>query len=252
MTKFLRISALILAALLIMTGGTMLLSYAANIRTQHRADELLKIVRQWRLNETTFSDTQPVRISYKARKDPSGSVTGSPSEQTYNIVIGNDVLEATRIKYPKVWRFGFKPSGVLVVLRYRDEKLSYVSYSFGTPVRVGSGAIVELVGETRVQQDSRSGINGNYSVGYYLRPSPIVANASELGLAATITPRATDEEYNAAFNLDLSCVSTIRGCQALCQIMPSVWREAHRRYQNKEISLPQEELENPICVSITP
>jgi len=241
-----------MAALLIMTGGAVLVSYAANIRTRHQADALLKIVRQWRLDETTFSDTQPVRTSYKATKNLSGLVTGSPSERTYNIVIGNDVLEATRIKYPKLWRLGFKPSGVLVVFRYRDEKLSYVSYSFGTPVLVGSGAMVELVGETRVQQDTRSGINENYSVGYYMRPSPIVANASEFGLAATTTPRATDEEHNAAFDLDLSCVSTIRGCQALCQIMPSVWREAHRRYQNKEISLPQEELENPICVSITP
>jgi hypothetical protein len=161
----------------------------------------------------------------------------------------NYAVNAIGFKYPVLWRFGVKSSAVGVNLRYRDRKLTYLDYAFGTPVFKASSPPTYLIAEARIEeQDSRFGLRPNYYVDYRLRPSSIAGTTSEDRFEAIITSRATDEERHAAFDFDLSCMSSLRGCQALCKIMPSVWREAVSKYRNKEISLPQEELENSMCV----
>jgi hypothetical protein len=142
---------------------------------------------------------------------------------------------------------GVKPWAVTVDLRYREEKLIFLRYLLGTPVLTAFGEPIELVAETSVRGDGSLEQYRNYVVGYFMRPSSIATKASELRFGAVLTPKATRDERDAAFDFDLSCLSTLRGCQAACEIMPSVWREAKRRNENKEISLPDELLENSRC-----
>jgi hypothetical protein len=70
-------------------------------------------------------------------------------------------------------------------------------------------------------------------------------------MTVVITPKANAEERAEAFHFDLSCLSSLRGCRALCEMMPSVWTEAVRRYKNNETSLPKDELDNRACISLT-
>jgi len=143
---------------------------------------------------------------------------------------------------------GVKPSAVAVNLRYRGKKLTYLDYGFATPVLQASSQVTYLTAEARIEEvDSRYGLRPNYYVGYSLRPSSIAGTTSEGRFGAVITSRATDEERNAAFKFDLSCLSSLRGCQVVCEIMPSAWNEAVQRSLKKEISLPDEWLENPRC-----
>ena len=118
----------------------------------------------------------------------------------------------------------------------------------GTAVVPASAAPRELSAEVRVQEDGGFVPYRDYSIGFDMRPTSIVANGDgQYRLVAIITSKATDEERDAAYNFDLSCLSSLQGCRALCEIMPSVWNEAIRRSRNNEISLPKDELENPRC-----
>jgi hypothetical protein len=149
-----------------------------------------------------------------------------------------------------VRRFGLRPSAVVADLRYRNERLSYLSYSFDTLGLTSSGRPRELLAEVRFQDHTNFEQHESYHVGMDLSLVHSLYGKQgdgKLRLVAIVTPQATGEERNSAFDFDLSCISTFRGCRAACEVMPSVWKEALRRSQNKEISLPQEELENPVC-----
>ena len=125
--------------------------------------------------------------------------------------------------------------------------MSSLSYSagFGT---VSAGAPKELAAMARVRDYPGLVPGPDYNIGYDLRPSSIMPHASGLfRLGAVITPKATEQQRNSAFDFDLSCFSTLHGCRSLCEVMPNVWKEAIQRSLKKEITLPAEELENPAC-----
>jgi hypothetical protein len=221
--------------------------FIANVRTRRKAETLLFAIRQLRLGESTLSSTQKLRIDYGASINDNAAITGSAPEQLYTITLSNGTLSAASFTFPRLWRLGLKPWAVRVELRYREEKLVFLRYLVGTPVLTASGEPIELVAETSVRADRSLEQHRNYGVGYFMRPSSIATKASELHFGAVLTPEATQDERDTAFDFDLSCLSTFRGCQAACEIMPSVWREAKRRNENKEISLPDELLENARC-----
>jgi hypothetical protein len=127
---------------------------------------------------------------------------------------------------------------------FREEKLNSLRYSFGTYVLAASARPKELLAQARFQENSGFEENRNYHIGVGQGPGP-----DTFGLAAIITPEATDEERKAAFTFDLSCMSSFRGCQSPCEIMPAVWKEAIRRSLRNEILLPQEALADPRCSS---
>jgi hypothetical protein len=245
--RTLRIISWLLVSLVLVSTAFELVLYMANLSTRHQAESLLTAVGHLRLGESTLTDTRRVRLDYKARKNPDAYI-GSIAQQSYTIGVSNDIVNIIGFKYPVLWRFGVKPSAATVNLRYRGEKLTYLDYAFGTPVLKAPSQPTYLIAAATIEeQDDRYGPRPNYYVGYSMRPSSIAGTTSEFRFGAVITPKATDGERNAAFDFDLSCLSSLGGCQALCEIMPSVWREALRRYKNKEISLPEQELENPRC-----
>jgi hypothetical protein len=223
--------------------------HAANLRTRHRAEDLLDEVRLWRLGETTFSSTGKARANYNARQDFVNSVGGSVPERDYSISLANGVLNTLALEHPRFWRFGVKPSGVLVIFRFREEKLSYLSYALDIPVVGATGRPSELTAQVRLQEQSGFEEHPNYHIGVGWRPSSLFGKYGDgaLDLATIVTPKARQAESNAAFDFHLSCLSSFRGCQALCEIMSSVWQEALRRNENKEISLPKELIQIPEC-----
>ena len=237
---------LLFSALLILTAFELVL-HMANLRTRNQAESLLAAIGHLRPGESTLDDTRQIRIDFRARKNPDAYI-GAAAEQSYTIGVSNDIVNRIGFKYPRLWPLGVKPSAVAVNLRYRDKKLTYLDYGFATPVLQASSQPTYLTAEARIEEvDSRYGLRPNYYVGYSLRPSSIAGTTSEGRFGAFITSRATDEERNAAFKFDLSCLSSLRGCQVVCEIMPAAWNEAVQRSLKKEISLPDEWLESPRC-----
>ncbi|MGO9518852.1 MAG: hypothetical protein ACLPND_17600 [Candidatus Korobacteraceae bacterium] len=220
--------------------------YIGNIRTRRNAEELLMAIRQLRVGESTLSTTENIRMKFRAIKLNVSPVSGSPAEQRFQILVSNP-WNKSKYMFPNLWQFGLRPSEVVVELRYQEERLISLSYMIDTPVFTSLGEPVELVAGTAVGENRDVEPKPNLSAIYTIRPSFLIAKALQVRLGGVLTSRATQEEHDAAFDFDLSCISSLHGCEAFCQVMPSVWREAARTYENKGIPLVQELLKNPRC-----
>lgn|SRR5208283_1885076 len=237
----------IVAGLLLATALVELGIYIGNVRTRHKAEALLSAIRQLRVGESTLSTTENIRMEFRAMKLDVSPVSGSPTEQRFQILV-SDPLNNSKYEFPSLWRFGLRPSATVVELRYQEEKLISVVYMLDTPVFTSSGEPVELVAGTAVGENREAVPNPNLSAVYTIRPSSLIGKALQVRLGGVLTSRATQEERDAAFDFDLSCISSVRGCEAFCQIMPAVWRLAVRTYPNNETPLlVQELLNNPRC-----
>jgi len=136
-----------------------------------------------------------------------------------------------------------------VEFSYQDQKLSSVRYTFYSATFAPSVTPAQLVAAVTEIDENPTTEHPTFHIGYGERPNPFEPKGQERGLGVVITTRAkpADREAAFAFDFDLSCLSSVRGCQLLCKMMPSVWREAVSRAVTDELSLPKEELENPEC-----
>lgn len=242
-----RLFLLLLVGLLLTAGLAELGIYILKLGVRREAESLLAEIKRWRLGETTWSQTQEFRVRYMARRTSNSGVTGTPPEESYAIQVSSAALNSLAFHYPTVWRLGVRPSGALVEFSYRDQKLSSVRYTFYSATSASSVKPTQLVAAVTEIDESPATEQPTFHIGYGERPSPFEPKGQEHGLGAVITTRVKPAERDAAFDFDLSCLSSVRGCQLLCKMMPSVWREAVSRAATDELFLPKEELENPKC-----
>ena len=244
-----RVSCYTIAGLLVVAALAEIGIYLDNVRTRREAEALVNAIRQLRVGDSTLSSTESLRTDFRARKLAVSSVSGSLPQQRYEIIVANVSLYKLKLEFPSLWRFGLRPTSVEAELTYENERLISVSYMLHIPVLTSSGKPVDLVPGVSVAEDSDGEHHRNFNIVYRIRPSPIVAKALEVRFGALLTSRATQEESDAAFDFSLSCISSLRGCRSFCQMVPSVWQEASRRLEIKEISLPKEILETPRCAT---
>jgi hypothetical protein len=250
-----------------LAGFTELFIIASNLGARHRAEALLSAIQHIKLGQS-HDDLQWLLKQYHAtRSGPSSSTAASlfspaqhpvpnPDAQkpntepqlqdTYLI----DVFPRTVNKiaaFPVLWHLGVQPWAVEVRLDMEEGRLHSLTYSagFGT---ISSGARKELIAIARLRDHPSSVPYADYTVGYDIGPSFIAPRATaRFRFGAVITSNATNDQRNSAFNFNLACFSTIRGCSALCETLPDVWKEGVQRSLRNEIALPADELENPIC-----
>ena len=236
MKRLRRFSSYTVVGFLIALALAELGGYVGNVLTRRKAEILLGAVRQLRVGESTLSTTENIRTEFGARRLNVSPVVGSAPEQRFQIFLGNYSLNNLKLKFPGLWRFGLRPSGVEVEFRYQEQKLVSAVYMVDTPVFTSYGEPVELVAGTEVGEGRGVEPQENFRPVYRIRPSLLVGKAYEVRLGSLLGSGATKEERSAAFDFDLSCISTFRGCEAFCQIMPSVWRE--QRVRTRTMSHP--------------
>jgi hypothetical protein len=223
--------------------------YIENMRVRRRGEELLGAIRHLQVGESTLSSTEALRTQFGAQKLVVSRTSGLPPEQRFQILLSNYLLNNLRLRFPNLWAFGLRPAAVELELRYEDQKLTELIYMVHTPVITDSGGPIELVASMAIAASQGIDAPPNSGLLYRVQPSSLMAKARELRIGEVLTRSAPQEDRAAAFDFDLHCVSSFRGCYAFCQILPSVWREALRRYENKQISLPKEVLENSGCAT---
>lgn len=242
-----RVFALAVAGIMVGATSAEIFAYLAKSRVRRNAESLLAKVAQWRVGDTTWSETRELRIRYAAQQHADLRITGAPPEQDYSIELSSSSLNYMAFRFPVLWKLGVRPSGVLLEFRYRNQRLTYMRYSFYSATFSPSGAPTQLVAVvTETDADTSAGLPP-YLVNYGERPSSFEPKGQEHGLGAILTRAANSEEQSAGFGFDLSCLSSVSGCRTLCEMMPSVWREAARQSTPNQIALPKEELGNPKC-----
>jgi hypothetical protein len=205
------------------------------VLTRHKAEKLLREVQAMKLGESTLDDAKRLHKEYGGfSQKENDSVCSGDDCFFYGIPIYDWALEKG------------------LALRWRVLHASAVWYNpccdlapwraFGVGISVKGGRVVRIevvldsrgsdgfIREGRVQMVSQMP-DGRKPVrtGYCVYPFHITTPGGGKGIAATITPGASTRDRLRAFQINLRCVTTLRGCREREEIMPAVW-EDHEGY----------------------
>ena len=269
-----KIIALLLSSLILIALCTELAIFSINLRTRHRAEALLSSIRHLRIGESRsevqrlLSEYDPTAAGFlrteprleglfavpslpaprtTAGQPAEGANFDAQAEQTYFIYVFPQTVNRIGSSSRVFWAIGAAPWAVEVRLEFEADKLNSLTYSLGFGA-ASLGPPKELVAVARLRRNSGISENPSARIRYDMHPSSIMPNASgQFRLGAVIAPDATEEQRNSAFDFDLSCLSTVHGCRAICEVIPKVWKEAVERSGKKEIILPMNELDDSVC-----
>jgi hypothetical protein len=129
-------------------------------------------------------------------------------------------------------------------------RVCFLIYSVWVPdatmTLVTSGHVTEVSPEVGVLGDienNRYGIRGGV-IRHYIH-----------GLQADLTTSAGPTEREHAFDFNLSCLTSWRGCVRPCQLMPSVWRDLVARHMKEQQEVRNEEyldsVYHPVCRALS-
>jgi len=219
----------------IVTGG-LLITIVAGLKlslviTGHRAERLLSEVKELKLGESTASDAQQLVDRYGGSKQQGNdSICSGGDCLFFEVRVSNKITESLLRagwfigRTTGVW---WNPCDDLLPMRAMGVGIHVKG---GRITRIGIGLDTRrkdgflLEGRTEfvpslpeVFEPLRPG----YSPGRFHMTTP----GGGAGVIARITPRASCEDRGRAFDLNLQCISSIRGCTELREIMPSVWRD---------------------------
>jgi hypothetical protein len=209
-----------------------LLIYAANLRTRHQAEALLQEVRTIRVGESTSADVLRIVQHYPSALP--GSASSCASDESHSIRIGDDVINRLGFAVPWLRILGARPSGAVAMFLLKKGQVCYVSYSFGAAVSNLDldAEVTETVFNCNVNATGYS-LEACYSVD---------EGASRLSrrLTAKISNLASAQQRQHAFGFNLACLTSIRGCQQLCEMNPSVWNDVLAQAKMQGWRLPSE------------
>jgi hypothetical protein len=159
----------------------------------------------------------------------------------YSIRIAPDYLNRVGLTVPWLTRVGLKPWGAVALAGVKQGTVCYEEYSIGTIGNYNQ----QLRGSVANTLSSNHSQPGGDEVGYDVRFG--VVRTYTYTLAVNITKRATEAEREHAFDFDLSCLTSFRGCRAVCELMPSAWLDYQREAHENGWTTPPEELNDPRC-----
>jgi hypothetical protein len=232
------------ASIVVLLVGCEAMVWLLNLRTRHRAEELLSAVKSLRLGESTLENTAAFRARFGLNLvPPDHLVFPSGSEQRYSVLFVSQPLNAFQVEHSRLWNWGWGPRGTSVEVRYREGKLFEVRYTISTLVLADTGEMTGIGAGFYLQEEVRHGGHPDYSIGIDRKPVAILTRR----MLVKVTPRANDKERKEALDFDFVCMSSLRGCMGACEIMPAAWKELVRRSKEEQGELPAEELKNPKC-----
>lgn len=220
--------AVLLSVLLFLSAETLI--YAANLRTRHHAEALLQDVRTIRVGESTSAEVLRIVQHYPAVG--SGSSSSCASDESHSIRIANDTVNRLGFAVPWLRILGARPSGIVVMFLLKSGRVCYMSYGFGAAV-----SVLDLEAEA-IERVFDCDVNApDYSRGacYFTSEG---AERIYRRLTAEVSNLANSPQRQHAFGFDLSCLTSIRGCQNLCEMNPSVWKDYLARAGSEGWALP--------------
>lgn len=201
------------------------------LRTRHRAESLLGEVRALKLNESAAADAQRLIDRYGGWKgQENDSICNGSDCFFYGISVHNALLESflrTRwiISHAcAVWRnpcCNLAPWRVIGVGIYvKGDRI--IRIDIGVSSRRKDGFLMAGRVEVLPSLDEPfEPLRRDYRPLWFHMTTP----GGGAGVTAMMTPRARCEDRSRAFDINLRCMSSWRGCTELREIMPSVWAD---------------------------
>ncbi|SRR6266581_1255543 len=228
------------AVLLVLSAE--ILIYAANLRTRHQAEALLRDVRRIRVGESTTADVLRIVRHYPGALP--GSASSCAADESHSIRIANDIINRFGFAAPALRILGARPSGVVVMFLLKKGQVCYMSYVFGAGV---SDLDLEAEMTERFFDCDVNATEYSRDACYSVAEGGIRRTRR---LSAEVSNLASAQERQHAFDFDLSCLTSIRGCEKLCVMNPSVWRDEVAKARKEGWTLRPEDINDPRCLTI--
>jgi hypothetical protein len=228
-----RLRAFLLAPLLLLVLG--FLGFESSLLyTHHRALRFLGEVKKLKVGDSTTADVERFLHEYGgASMKSSDSACSGPNCVFYAVEVYNKPLEyLLRARWAILNARDFRtPSWrtpiwwrVLAMGAYVDNG-SVVDIYLMIRSRKGDDSVVE--GRVHEVQSIPEGLEFlALRKGYCLSRPVITGGDGGRGITAMIDLRASPEDRQRAFDLNLGCISTLSGCTEPSEIMPSAWEDS--------------------------
>jgi hypothetical protein len=192
-------------------------------------------VQALKLGESTLENVKRLHEEYGGfSQKENDSVCGGDDCFFYGISIYDRGLDKVlalrwRIMHARpIWRNLFSNRGPwrafgvgLSVKRGRVIRIEVELYSTSSDGFIREG-LVQVVPQI---PDGPEPLRSGYRVYRFHMTTP----GGGTGIGAAITPGASERDRQRAFQINLRCITTLRGCRELHEIMPAVW-EDHQEY----------------------
>lgn len=192
------------------------LRLAMEYSAQRKTNDLIKDLQSLQIGESA-GDVRKVAQKYGGSIPDHASGLCNQADTCFVINTGLPLgLDRFLLSKTFLQRWGFRPWIADADLELTQDKLSRVFLQVGAGGRDGQGfegrtSLVERGVDTTVTEGAP----------YYARY--IRNNLGTHLLEVWLTPDANVEQHERAFDFNLSCVVTYRGCDDVSQVMPAAW-----------------------------
>jgi hypothetical protein len=229
----------IIASLVFLAAAAECASYVANYRAAAKARSLLKDVRSLQPGRSTLEQVQQIVRRYGATNSrfwlgqcESMNPYWKPYATTVQSTILNRLGEFDRMHDSSLRQFGANQWIVAASFGVDQQgRLSCINIDVrSVPLRHDAVDATAHYSRPYSSSDTRT-----YGVGY----SGVHAIRA---LGAGATTNATPEQVKHLFDFDLSCLTQMGGCKAVCKVMPAAWRDYRREARQKKLALTADQL----------
>jgi hypothetical protein len=225
--------ALLIAAPLLIALGALCFE-GSLFYTRHQARRFLREVQELKVGESSTAEVEKLLREYGGWSKPSNdSPCSAPDCTVYGVLVRNQPMEYL------LWA-GWEIMHMRDFLAHRWIRLGY-GRVLGMGAYVARGRVVDISLRMLCQQWDGSVTKGGvhewgripggleflqlregYAPTFYMQSG----GDGGRGIEAKIDSRASPEDRQHAFNLNLECMWTLSGCPDLKSLMPSVWNDA--------------------------
>ena len=220
------------------------LVYVANLRTERRAEALLRDARTLELGKSTEADVRRILARYGASEGHASGYCDPLHEESHMVDISNSDLNLMGGKSRALRPFGNRFWHVSVFF------VTSRGYVCGVLYRIRA-ALPDGLWEVAVDVHY---LQSSSNLSYIEEPYVLENNPYKnlLWTETTVTNQATEEERKHAFDFDLSCLTSHAGCRARCEIVPAAWIDYQIRARQKGRSIgPEAFLADRMCKKAT-
>jgi hypothetical protein len=219
---------------------TQILVFAINKRGQLQAQALLAQISTLEIGRSSPDDVLRVVKQFPFETGTSSSSDCPSADVSYSIIVGSNAVNRASLTFPFIRRIGVKPWSVVAMLQVAKGRLCRYEYSFATDNPEMPDQLI-----TATASDSpfpcRVDVTGEKLCYEVLKLRTRIGPR----LSASVFQGATVQEHHRAFDFDLSCLTMFAGCQELCQMMPSVWKD-----HMAEGYAPEKDVDDPRCIAV--
>jgi len=199
--------------------------------SRRKAERLLHDIRQLQVGKSTFADARAKIVGHGGGISPYNSSGCSPARCTFEVSLEHYPVPRRALS----WLIGLMSDQMAFRVVHVFTCLGLQDWQAGSTVQV-DGGIVSTVDFRVLVRDRGDSVLGRTTYefravpaylqdgmgqrSYSVNPYNITTFGGGEGIESYLTPLASTEEIDRAFDLDFDCLTRLGGCTSLCQMAP--------------------------------